>query len=171
VAPRAAAGSSGQLLGAEAEANGGAAGRAPASGAPGSRGDGACARPAAELLRASARLYLARQGGVERVFVGHPLFDAADGDIYGAAAAATYLEGDALPDLHLRYSVLCQARRLLREGPRSRVASPRRSRAALCLPNEPAWACNTAAGPQPGEQRGPAGCQSLDSPAVRRSVW
>jgi hypothetical protein len=134
-APRAAAGSSGQLLGAEAEANGGAAGRAPASGAPGSRGDGACARPAAELLRASARLYLACQGGVERVFVGHPLFDAADGDIYGAAAAATYLEGDALPDLDLRYSVLCQARRLLPSGSPLARCQPSRSRAAVRSPD------------------------------------
>jgi len=139
-APRAAAGSSGQLLDAEAAADGGSAEQAASSGLPGSRGDGACAGPAADLLRASARLYLARQGGVERVFVAHPLFDAADGDIYGAAAAATYLEGDALPDLDLRYSVLCQARGPFGPAPaplrpRSRVDSPGRSRVAVRSPD------------------------------------
>lgn len=56
---------------------------------------------AADLLRPSARLFLCRRGGVDRVFVDHPLYEAAD-DIYGPSGADTYLEvrvqlGSVLP--------------------------------------------------------------------------
>ena len=74
---------------------------------PGGAG-AAAAGGAGSLLRRSARLYLCRQAGVERVFVGHPLYEAAH-DIYGPSGADTYLQGDEFSDLDLRYSVLCQA--------------------------------------------------------------
>lgn len=117
-----------QLGGDDAAAGGGDAGAPP--GAHGTAAGGA----AGDLLRRSARLYLRRQAGVERVFVGHPLYEAAH-DIYGPAGADTYLQGGEFPDLDLRYSVLCQAA----------LAAP------LLL-----WGRPAAAPRGPGEPGGPA---------------
>ena len=65
---------------------------------------------------AQAALHACRQGGVERVFVEHPVLEAADiygggggGGGGGGAGSLTYYEAGGVPSLDLRYSVLCQA--------------------------------------------------------------
>ena len=66
---------------------------------------GACTRPA---LQNWARLLHCHQGGVDRVFVDHPLFlDPLD--THGSHNVNTYQHGPDFPDIDLRYSILCQA--------------------------------------------------------------
>lgn len=74
--------------------------------------EGASNAGSAGSLPHSADLWLCEQGGVQRVFVDHPLFTSSD--IYGSTAGGgksvyTYLEAGDCSDLELRYSVLCQA--------------------------------------------------------------
>jgi hypothetical protein len=59
-----------------------------------------------------AALFHMRQGGVDRVFVDHPLLRAENiygGTGGGGGASLTYTEAGQFDDLDLRYSVLCQA--------------------------------------------------------------
>ncbi|KAL6770438.1 GBSS1B [Auxenochlorella protothecoides x Auxenochlorella symbiontica] len=82
--------------------------------APEARGPDEGDEEADEALETTARLFLARQDGVDHVFVDHPLF-LAGGDIYSCGPSlgvTTYMEagqGAAAASLDLRYSVLCQA--------------------------------------------------------------
>ena len=55
-----------------------------------------------------AYLYRCHQGGVDRVFVDHPLFLHHPGQ-HSKVSINTYLSGPEVPDLDLQYSILCQA--------------------------------------------------------------
>jgi len=56
----------------------------------------------------SAQYYLCNRGGVDHVFVDHPMY-CRTSDIYGSSTVNTYQEAGDFPDLDLRYSILCQA--------------------------------------------------------------
>ena len=56
----------------------------------------------------SAQYYLCKRGGVDHVFVDHPMY-CRTSDIYGSSTVNTYQEAGDFPDLDLRYSILCQA--------------------------------------------------------------
>ena len=59
-------------------------------------------------LQEWACLYHCHQGGVDRIFVDHPLF-LHPLNTHGICNVNTYLQGTDFPDVDLRYSILCQA--------------------------------------------------------------
>ena len=66
--------------------------------------------PSADRLgyQNAASYYLCRKAGVDRVFVDHPVYMGTK-DVYGPSNNSTYTEGNQVPNLDIRYSILCQA--------------------------------------------------------------